>query len=85
MVTGFGNIKAWTKEEQKEAIENQKFIDEQYEKAMGKESVKERDKVGTDTSVPDFVSSFTCYNYLINIRPKPLSLYLQALLYRKHI
>ena len=36
IVTGFGNIKAWTKDEQKEAIEDQKFKDEIYEKAMEK-------------------------------------------------
>ena len=38
IVTGFGNIKGWTEEEQKEAIENQKFKDEMYEKAMERNS-----------------------------------------------
>ena len=36
VVTGFGNIKAWTREEQTRAIENEEFKDRIYEKAMQK-------------------------------------------------
>ena len=36
IVTGFGTIKAWTKNEQKRAIKNQEFKDRIYEKAMEK-------------------------------------------------
>ena len=36
IVTGFGTIKAWTKNEQKRAIKNQEFKDGIYEKSMEK-------------------------------------------------
>lgn len=38
IVTGFGTIKAWTKNEQKRAIKNQEFKDRIYEKSMEKNS-----------------------------------------------